>query len=69
MGNVISLFDNPDFDYPYGACTECDGTEWAILLSPEDTKMGVIGFQCLNLDCAVVAIFEESKEIVFELEK
>ncbi|GAG07803.1 unnamed protein product, partial [marine sediment metagenome] len=43
-----------------------DGMEWAILLSPEDAEMGVVGFQCLNIDCGVVAIFDEYKEIVFE---
>ena len=64
MSNVVSLFDH--FDYPYGACTECDGMEWAILLSPEDKEMGVIGFQCLY--CKVVAIFDDAKEIVFELD-
>ena len=69
MAKIISLFEQPDFDYLYGACTECDGTEWAILLSPEDADMGVIGFQCLNIDCGVVAIFEESKDIVFQLEE
>ena len=68
MAKIIPLHEHPDFEYPYGACTECEGTEWAILLSPEDAELGVIGFQCLNLDCGVVAIFEESKEIVFELE-
>ncbi len=66
MAEVIPLFG--DYDYPYGACVHCHGTEWAILLSPEDSEMGVVGFQCLNIDCAVVAIFEEYKEIVFEPE-
>jgi hypothetical protein len=37
-------------------------------MSPAGDDIGVIGFQCSNIDCAVVAIFDSEREIVFELE-
>ena len=65
---VVSLYDHPDFDYPYGACTECDGTDFFLIMSPDGKDIGIIGFQCANIDCGIVGIFEEEKHIVFELE-
>lgn len=68
MAEIISLFEHPDFDYPYGACTECDDTDFKLLLSPDGKDIGIIGFQCS--DCGIVGMFSEEKDIiVFEMEK
>lgn len=70
MAEIISLYDHPDFDYPYGACTECDGSDFKMILSPAGEDISIIGFQCSNIDCGVVGMFpEESEVIVFELDK
>ena len=68
MAEIISLFEHPDFDYPYGVCDECNCDDWRMLMSPEGEDAGIIGFQCANIDCGVVAIFDESRQIILELE-
>jgi len=69
MAEIISLFNNPDFDIPYGACTECGGDDWKMLVSA-DGDLSIVGFQCANIDCGVIGIFDENKDIiVFEFEK
>ena len=68
MAEIISLYDHPDFDYPYGACTECDEHLWLMIMSPAGQDIGIMGFQCS--ECGIVGIFGEEQELmVFELEK
>jgi len=63
---IISLFDYPDFDFLYAGCNECGGDDFKLLLtSGED--LGIIGFQCANIDCGVVILFNEDPDkIMFE---
>lgn len=68
MAEIISLFEHPDFDYPYGACLECDGHEWYMIVSPAVEDIGIMGFQCMG--CGNVGIFSEEQDIiVFEMEE
>lgn len=68
MAEVISLFDYPDFDFLYAGCKECGGDDYKLLLAPGDSS-GIIGFQCANIDCGIVAIFDEERDVVvFEID-
>ena len=68
MANVISLFDYPDFDFLYAGCKECGGDDYKLLLSPGN-DLGIIGFQCANIDCGIVAMFDEERDvIIFEMD-
>ena len=70
MAKIISLYDYPDFDYLYAGCKGCGGDDFKLLLNPGG-DLGIIGFQCANIDCAVVAIFDEFPDevIMFEMDK
>ena len=72
MAEVISLFDYPDFDYLYAGCKECGGDDFKLLLA-SGGDLGIIGFQCANIDCGVVAIFDDGIEdqnvIIFEIDR
>ena len=62
MGDVLSIYDH--FSHLYGECTHCNEMEFATIV---DTDGGVRGFQCLY--CKAVGMFDETLEIMFELEE
>ena len=61
MADVLSIFDH--LSHLYGECAICGEMEFAIIV---DTDNGVRGFQCLY--CKAVGLFDETLEIIFELE-
>ena len=69
MAEVISLYDHPDFDYLYAAYKECGCDDFKLLLT-SGGDLSIIGFQCGNIDCGIVAMFDEERNvIIFEMDK
>jgi len=69
MAIIIPLFEHPEFDFLFAACKECDCDDWKLLLSNEK-ELGIIGFQCANIDCGIVGMFDKETDIiVFDFDK
>ena len=62
MGDVLSIYDH--LSHLYGECGICGEMEFATIV---DSDGGVRGFQCLY--CKAVGMFDETLEIIFELEE
>jgi len=63
MTEIIPL-RHSDFDFPKGACADCNGTAWELPMDHnEDGPPRLIGVRCLN--CGAFGMMDGGEDIVF----